>query len=129
MGRLTRHRSQKPRKQSRTIPIYGDPDRGGGRDSGVLFKCWYCGQINNTRKQALGDGNSSAGVAYEDYADTPDYGTVAGPAIMGGVSNSFIAQQNGSDGNPKGVTNAIKCSDSGTGCSFCGSRNYRGDYP
>lgn len=128
MSRLVRHKSPKPQKRSRTIPIYGDPDRGDGLDAGVLFRCWYCGQINNTRNQALGGADSSSGVVYDDYSGNP-LGCTGGTAIMGGMSLSFIAQENGSDGNPKGVKNAIKCSDSGTGCAFCGSKNYRGDYP
>jgi len=129
MKRLARHRVPKPPKRSRTIPVYGDPDRGDGLDSGVLFKCWFCGQHNNTRNQALGGADSPAGTAYQDYADNPDYGSGTGVAVLGGVANSFTAQRNGSDGNPIGVINAIRCSDSGTGCSFCGTLNYRGDYP
>ena len=129
MGRLVRHRSRKIPKVSRTTPVYGDPDRGDGLDAGVLFRCWYCGMHNNTRKQALGDANSSAGIVYEDFADNPDYGETTGIGVLGGIANSFIAQQNGSDGNPIGVKNAFKCSDSGTGCSFCGSKNYAGFHP
>jgi len=129
MGRLTRHRVPKVPKMSRTIPVYGDPDRGNGLDSGVLFRCWYCGQINNTRKQALGGADSPSGTAYEDYPDNPDYGQEAGIAVLGGPGHRHTAQENGSDGNPKGVTNAIRCSDGGTGCSFCGSLNWKGEYP
>jgi len=130
MGRMVRHRVPKIAKRSRTIPIYGDPDRGNGLDSGVLFKCWYCGQINNTRKQALGGSDAPGGNAYEDYADTPDYGSTGqGVAVLGGVTHSFTAQRNGSDGSPYVAPNAIRASDSGSGCMFCGTLNYRGDFP
>jgi hypothetical protein len=129
MSRLVKHRnSRKPPKRSRTIPIYGSSDRGHGLDDGVLFKCWHCGQHNNTRKQKLGGPDSPSGAAFTDYADNPDYAQTYGIAILGGVTHSFVAQQNGIDGNPKAVTNAIKSSDGGTGCSFCGTLNYRGDY-
>ena len=129
MSKLTRHYSRKTLKRSRTIPQFGDPDRGGGLDHGVWFKCWYCGQLNSTRKQALGGSDSASGVAYTDYPDNPDYGQKQGIAVLGGISNSFTAQVNGSDGDPKGVMNAVKCSDSGTGCQFCGTLNWRGDHP
>ena len=105
--------------------MYGDPDRGGGEDAGVWYKCWYCHQLNNINKSTLGGPDSTDGVVYVDYAETPDR---AGVAEFGGISNSFTAQLNGSDGNPVPVKNAICVSNEGSGCSFCGSKNYRGDY-
>jgi hypothetical protein len=125
MGRLTRHRSRKQPKLSRTIPIYGDPDKGGGEDDGVWYRCWHCKQLNNVNKSKLGGPDSTDGVVYVDYAETPDR---RGVAVFGGISNSFTAQLNGSDGNPMPVMNAIVASNGGTGCSFCGSLNWRGDY-
>lgn len=121
--RNTRHRSRKQPKVSRTIPIYGD-----GLDSGVWYKCWHCNQLNNVNKSALGGSDSSDGIAYEDFADNPDYGRTHGIAVMGGIANSFTAQLNASDGNPAKVKNAIMVSDGGTGCSLCGSLNWRGDH-
>lgn len=126
--RSTRHKQRKQPKLSRTIPVYGDPDRGGGLDSGVWYRCWYCKQLNSTNKSSLGGSESSDGVVYEDYADNPDYGETQGIAVLGGISNTFTAQLNASDGNPAKVKNSIMVSDGGSGCSFCGSRNWRGDY-
>lgn len=109
--------------------MYGDPDLGGGQDANVWYRCWVCKQPNSTKTSTLGGSDSPSGVVYEDYADTPDPGSVAGVAVLGGISNTYTAQLNGSDGNPIGVINSIRVSDNGTGCSFCGSLNYRGDYP
>jgi len=128
MRRNSRPKSRKQPKVSRTIPIYGDPDRGGGEDAGVWYECWYCGQKNSTNKSKLGGSDSTDGVVYVDYADNPDYGYVQGIAVLGGMSNSFTAQINGSDGTPMPVMNSIAVSNGGTGCSLCGSLNWRGDY-
>ena len=127
MRKTIRHRSQKPPKRSRTIPVYGDPVRGDGRDANDLYRCWYCGQINSITRQTLGDADSPSGAVYDDYSGNP-LGTTPGTATLGGVGHTFVAQKNGSDGNPTGVTNAIKMSNSGSGCSHCGTLNWRGDY-
>jgi len=127
--RDTRQRSRKPTSVSRSIAVYGDPPMGDGVDYGEWYRCWYCKQLNNTNKSKLGGSDSTDGVAYEDYPDSPDYSLIQGIAVMGGISNTFTAQANGSDGNPIPVMNNIRVSDGGTGCSFCGSLNWRGDYP
>jgi len=124
--RHTRNKSRKPSSVSRTISIYGDPDMGDGNDYGNWYECWYCGQKNNDNKSKLGGSDSTDGVVYVDYAGVT-YG--GGVAVFGGISNSFTAQLNGSDDSPLPVMNAIAVSDGGTGCSFCGSLNWRGDYP
>ena len=127
MRKLTRHRTRPYRKRSRTIPVYGDPDRGDGRDAGVIYRCWYCDQINTVGKQALGGAESGSGAVHDDYSGNP-IGINGGTATIGGIGHTFVAQKNGSDGQPQGVTNAIKMSDGGTGCSHCGTFNWRGDY-
>ena len=127
MRRRSNNYSRKTPRRSRTISVYGDPDRGGGMDSGVLYRCWNCGQINNSRKQALGGADAGSGVAFDDYSGNP-LGASGGTATMGGIGHTFIAQINDSNGDPVGVTNAIKVADTGTGCALCGTLNWRGDY-
>ena len=128
--RTARNRPRKLPKESRTIPQFGDPVLGGGEDANVWYRCWVCSQLNSTETSTLGGSDSLCGVAYEDYADIPEvYSDGIGTAVMGGMSNTFTAQLNASDGNPIGVINSIRVSDSGTGCKFCGSKNWRGDHP
>lgn len=109
--------------------MYGDPILGGGQDANVWYRCWFCKQLNSVETSTLGGSDSPSGAVYVDYADSPDYTNNQGVAVLSGISTTYTAQQNGSDGSPIGVMNAIMCSDNGTGCRFCGSKNWRGDYP
>ena len=109
-------------KESRTLPVYGHPIRGDGLDAGKLYRCWNCGFICNTDRDALGDSQSRSGVVHETYALVYDTGyryipkehTPNNIAMMDDV---LMTGRNGTR-----VAEKLK------GCPFCGSLNYRGDY-
>ncbi|MHC4397712.1 MAG: hypothetical protein ACYS1A_18875 [Planctomycetota bacterium] len=128
-------RSRLP-KESRTLPIYGDPIRGDGLDAGIYYRCWHCGFLCNSDRDALGDSQSRSGVRHNDYAQQPDPGydyaqNEAGiskknkTAVLG---DAVMAAKNDSDDAPKFVGNAIMVSERLSGCPFCGCKNWRGDY-
>lgn len=110
-------------KDSRTIAIYGSPERGDGLDSGKWYRCWNCGFLNSIDRNALGDSQSRDGIVITDYA-TYD-GSVTHPE--GRLGDSLIAQEQDSEGNPKGIRGSFMVSVN-SGCSFCGTLNWRGDY-
>jgi len=91
MRRRKNYRSR-IRKESRTIPLYGDADRGNGLDDGRYFRCWNCGFICNIDRDALGGSESRDGISYEDFP-IPVYGADTA------VQNSEIARLGGSIGN------------------------------
>jgi hypothetical protein len=71
MRRFKGNRSnRKLRKDSRTIPLWGSLDRGGGEDHQKWYECWFCGWRCNVERDALGDGQSRSGVVHEDYNPT-----------------------------------------------------------
>ena len=90
-------------KESKTIPIYGHPERGDGEDNGKYYRCWNCGFVCNVDRDALGDQSSRSGAAYETYAQVDEYGVATGKT-------------------------RYKVSESSTGCPLCHSKNWRGDY-
>jgi hypothetical protein len=133
-------RSRKLRKESRTIPLWGSKERGGGEDHDKWYTCWFCGWKCNVDRDALGDGQSKDGVVLEDYAQQPDPGYSYSQnesgiaknnfqAVLGGSINAFqVAAEQDSAGDNKGVRNAIRVSEKSFGCPLCHSLNWRGDY-
>ncbi len=127
-------------KESRTLAQWGDPIRGDGLDHGKWYRCWHCGFYCNSDRDALGDSQSRSGVVHEDYAQQPDPGynyaqNEAGiakdnqQAVLGGSIVAYeVAAENDAAADPKSVRNAIRVSDKGSGCPFCFSKNWRGDY-
>lgn len=111
------------RHDSRTIPIYGDPERGDGLDAGVWFRCWHCGWLNSTRQNALGDSQSRDGIVLKDYAQVRDDGR--GQLVLG--KGAAVQELNGA-GEPIPAGHALMISQSSFGCSLCGTLNWRGDY-
>ena len=110
-------------KDSRTIPIWGSPTRGDGLDHGKWFRCWNCGFLCNKDRDALGDSQSRDGVVIEDYAQNPEGRNFTGDAILGlGV----IASETDSEGDP--IRYPLMISTKSTGCPFCHTLNWRGDY-
>jgi hypothetical protein len=123
------------RKQSRTIPVQGSFERGGGEDAGVWFRCWNCGFLNKVGVDELGDSQSPSGVIHTDYAQQPDPGYNYAQNEAGIATNNLTATMDGlvaaeldSAGDAKGVKNAIMVSENIRGCRFCGTLNWRGDY-
>lgn len=110
-------------KDSRTIPIQGNRRRGNGLDAGVMYKCWNCGFINRTDREALGGSRSSDGVSHTDYY------TISDPSLDRNIvlRGSFVLMEKGADGEAKDVAHSFKVEVS-TGCPFCGTLNWRGDY-
>ena len=147
------HSVRKLRKDSRTIPYYGEDE-----DAGILYRCWHCGFICNSDRDSLGDSKSRSGAIYEDYNPTentvmrnmgvgstgdqtttyisePDrsiYGSLAigqKSAVLGGSVNSYtVAGEQDSAGDNRGVKHPIRVSNKSYGCPLCHSRNWRGDH-
>jgi hypothetical protein len=107
---------QKLPNLKRTIPMLFEGD-----DKGKYFRCWYCGFINNADRRQVGDGE---GVHPEEVIETSSSAIgdaqlmMDSPFMLGVVA---VPNQDGSINT--GYTNFIPRVTSG--CSFCGSRNYR----
>ena len=118
---------------ARTIPLYGHPYRGNGLDDGRWFRCWNCGFRCSKDRDSLGGPDSRDGITYEDFP-VPTYGTggatsYSGVARLGGsIGPSTVALELDAAGDAKEPDHEIKPVVSG-GCPFCGSKNWRGDYP
>lgn len=114
-------------RRSRTLPL-----KGTGDDAGKWYRCWYCGFICNVERDELGDSDSSSGVGHIDYhsqafgnMDATD--SLNRVAVIGGPLHVFALMELDADGSAKGIRHDFK-SDISTGCPFCGSKNWRGDY-
>lgn len=125
---ITRNTNRKLPKDSKTIPIYGDPVYGDGLDFGKYYHCWNCGAVCNIDVHALGDRESRSGVVLEDYVETPDRTGVCYTILKSPINHFQVCLANDSDGNPKIVRHSLRVSESSTGCPLCGSKNWRGDY-
>lgn len=112
------------RKESKTIAVWGSPDRGDGLDHDKWYRCWNCGFLNNVDRNALGDSQSMDGVIITEYTPVADDGSAVQEPNLG---DALIAQENDSEGNPKGVRHNFMVGPN-NGCSFCGTLNWRGDY-
>lgn len=111
------------RKDSRRIAVFGDSIRGDGLDAGKWYRCWNCGFMCNSDRNALGDSQARDGIVLKDYAQVRD--DHRGDLILG---KGLIISENDSEGNPKTVKNALMVSESSYGCPLCGTLNWRGDY-
>lgn len=125
---MRHYQTRKPHKVAKTIPIHGV-----GEDEGRRFHCWYCRFPCDVERDTLGGDNEREGMEREDYS-TPTYGAtngdkLSGILVLGGSIEHFhVIMENGSDGNPKGILHSFKPVVA-QGCPFCGSKNWRGDYP
>ena len=140
MRRARAGRSGRIPKESRTTQMIGNSVRGTdtangvGEDYGIWYRCWNCGWACNEDRDELGGRESRDGVVLEDYVRTPERwyaidNPISSTACLGGPINHFhVAQANGSAGQPKGVRHAIRVSESSSGCPFCHTKNWRGDY-
>lgn len=142
--------ARKPRRprDSRSIPVWDETEQ----DNGLWYNCWWCGFKNSDQRSSLGDESTPNGVTHSDFtiaatAEPGIYGATSARYTSGGSSEyrsgglpsvslmlggitlnqkTPIARA-GSDGNPLTVVHYHDVSTNG-GCSFCGSKNYRGDF-
>ncbi len=124
------HRYRKSRipKDSRTIPIYGDPIRGDGNDDGKYYKCWNCGFVCNVDRDALGDGQSRDGVAIKEFIEIAYGGLPSSFAVLGSSIGHFhVALEKGADGTAKTIEHNLMAKD-GSGCPLCQTLNWKGDH-
>ena len=125
-----RRRQRRIPRESRTIPLKGDPYKGGGEDYEKWYRCWNCGHPCNEDRDALGSGSGVSHIDYiENATGSNDGDPLTSIAIPGGESiNHFVALELGSDGNPKVIRHDLETVIN-NGCPFCGCRNWRGDNP
>lgn len=116
-------------KESRTIPLPGNRDRGNGLDFRKWYTCWHCGFTCKLGRDALGGTSSRAGTAYEDVITPSDPSlNDINYSVLGGPINNFeVSLELGSDGNPKVIRHDFESVIAG-GCPFCGCRNWDGKY-
>jgi len=112
------HRSRKPRKDSKTIPVHGSDSRGDGKDSGKYYECWHCGFICDVDRDALGDSQSIAQITNKSYDLLDEFGDSV--ADTGGCKHTIFEGE--------GYTTNRYVPVVESGCPFCGTKNYRGDY-
>jgi hypothetical protein len=106
--------------------------RGKGEDEGRYFHCWHCGFVCDSKRDELGDSNSSSGDGHTDYngpAKANPYDVNAGHVIClgGDIGHYHVVMEIGADSEPKTIVHG-HTTDISAGCPFCGSKNWRGDY-
>ncbi len=135
-GTITR---RKLRRQARTLPIKGQVDA-----RGKSYRCWNCDFVCHENVNALAGPDSSANVIPTDYIEKYPQATAfqigtegmsadgVTPlqflAISGGAMGRVVTLELGPDGEPKPLYHAHRAKVT-SGCPFCGTKNWRGDYP
>jgi len=151
MGRLRRRQpnARKPRipRDSRTVPVCDETSQG----NGTWYNCWWCGFPNSDQRSALGDESTPNGVTHAKYAASAlgaepgirgatkstsssgseyrEGGSPSANLMLGGITikQKTPVIRSDSDGNPITVLHYYTAS-ADSGCSFCGSMNWRGDF-
>ncbi|MFQ5493602.1 MAG: hypothetical protein ACE5DX_05605 [Candidatus Dojkabacteria bacterium] len=123
--RRQRKRSSKPRRESKTIRQKGEGD-----DNGVWFSCWYCGWTNKKGRNELGGPHSQNSFTLNERI-TKAPGALPGEpktamAVLVSGADPHKALKSDSAGNE--VLPTINYLVAKTGCSLCGSLNWRGDH-
>lgn len=99
-------------------------------DDDSWYRCWNCGFPCSEDREALGGPEQYHENPAIDY-QTPAYPTIGvdGSALIvpGGSLQSAVVMELAADGTDKGIKNALVDNIS-TGCPFCGTLNWRGDY-
>jgi hypothetical protein len=116
-----RNRNKRLAKQARTIPIPGHIDYGDGEDDGKFYQCWNCKMVCDVDRDELG------GPDDRGYRDPKKY-TLVGEDYSTPVKDLA----NSKDYTIHGGTQYRRTryqSDVQSGCPFCGTLNWRGDYP
>ena len=118
-----RHRSRKVRSDSRTIPLWGAKDRGDGEDHDRYWKCWHCGFTCDVQRDELGDSESRTQINMKADALVDDVGDSTGYCFGAAGTNQTLCEANGGTWTTSRFEPEVT-----TGCRFCGSKNWRGDY-
>ena len=140
MSRLQHtYRRRRTPKRSRTIELPGHRDYGDGIDDGKYYRCWNCGFICDVDQDELGGENSRSGATYAQYDDVysenepPFYSGIDGenettPLVpLLGMRSAHVVMKLDADGSESTIRRNWY-NDGGTGCPFCHTLNWRGDY-
>lgn len=123
---MARYKSQyhtrKLPKQSKTIPLYGDKDRGNGLDFGRFFRCWNCGWTVDIWESS--HSGTPPGTGYTDGSSLED-SFINNQSILGGLDEIFVSLELSADGTPKTIAHYLESVISG-GCPLCGTKNWLG---
>ena len=119
--------ANKPAKRSRTRPVYGR-----GEDAGRYFRCWNCGFVCDSKRDALGGSDSAGGDNHKDFAlqTGSNYRAGIGPRNIGTLDVRLhyqVAIRIDANTDADAVYHHHKTNIT-SGCPFCGSTNWRGDY-
>jgi hypothetical protein len=113
-------------RRSRTLPIHGTGD-----DADRYYHCWFCGFVCDADRDELGGSDSPSGVGHTEAMDLACDNSPESicKSTLGGDVNCFeVGMRLGQDDStPLEVVHNHKC-DISSGCPFCGSKNWRGDY-
>ena len=110
-SRYNETRINKIAKKKRSIKLNGS-----GEDDGKWYRCWYCGFTNNIDRNAIGDGEGlsySVGVIDNDIKLNATQGH-----FIGNSGTNVILRKDFTERHNIGAY-AV------SGCSFCGSKNWR----
>lgn len=113
-------------KESRTILLFDETDT----DNGMFYRCWNCGYICHDKRDSLGGSNSGDAISHTDFSipATPLNAGDKPYAIVIDVRKTIVSPALDSSGNPKATVHSHRAVVEG-GCPFCGTLNWRGDYP
>lgn len=110
-------------KDSKTIPLKGNSIRGDGKDHGKYYRCWHCGFICDVDRDELGGPDSRHGVTATEYTQVDQYGNTAYHCVGAHGDTQTVCEANGGTWSSTRYEPVV-----GSGCPFCGTKNWRGDY-
>ncbi len=116
-------RSKKVRGDSRTIPIPGHKDYGDGKDDGVWYRCWNCDFQCNVDRDELGGADDTSNVPSIAYTQVDQYGNTAYHCQGAAGADQTTCEAAGGTWSSTRYEPVVS-----TGCPFCGTLNWRGDY-
>ena len=128
---MSRYKKSNLPKQSRTIRRKADKFRGArsaggtGEDYKKYYRCWNCGFVCNEDRDALGGSSSGDGISIIPF--TIPISIMNALLYMGDsvIGNAYVIGDDTTINEP--VKRNLK-PDVNSGCPFCGSLNWRGDY-
>ena len=123
------YKTTKTKKQSRTLPVRGNPYRGArsphavGEDYGRYFRCWNCGFPCDSERDSLGGSESRANVKATAYTQEDEYGEDASHCQVKAGATETVCEAAGGTWSSSRYEPVVT-----SGCPFCGTLNWRGDY-